>query len=326
MSVEVVPGGQRRIDRVLDPAFVEGVDQLGLPELRARREEAEAEEADVSYLRRLLQGRLDILRAELVRRSATDEQDVAGLLAGLPAILSDDSPGTFSAVPRVQVPSRAGEHRRRVERLVSDETIARLPELDVEELTRAVEVLSAGGGEGLDPPADRPAGGRRAPRRAGPPLPGRHRPGVAAPRVISSISSKSSSPVESGPMGTPMELNRVLIVDDDPAIRRVVSALLDLDEYGLLEAADGQAALEVVKVERPDLVILDLTMPRLDGLRACQALRSDPDLAGTRVLVLTGRDQPDDKAAARDAGADGYLVKPFSSLALLDAVKRLTDG
>jgi len=141
MSVEVVPGGQRRIDRVLDPGFIEGVGQLGLPELRARREQAEAEEADVSYLRRLLQGRLDILRAGLVRRSATDEQDVAGLLAGLPAILSDDSPGTFSAVPRVQVPSRAGEHRRRVERLVSDETIARLPELDVEELTRAVEVL-----------------------------------------------------------------------------------------------------------------------------------------------------------------------------------------
>ena len=74
---------------------------------------------------------------------AADEQDVAGLLAGLPAILSDDSPGTFSAVPRVQVPSRAGEHRRRVERLVSDETIARLPKLDVEELTRAVEVLAA---------------------------------------------------------------------------------------------------------------------------------------------------------------------------------------
>jgi CheY-like chemotaxis protein len=110
-----------------------------------------------------------------------------------------------------------------------------------------------------------------------------------------------------------MELNRVLIVDDDPAIRRVVSALLDLDEYGLLEAA---------RDERPDLVILDLTMPRLDGLRACAALRSDPELAGTRVLVLTGRDQPDDRAAARDA----YLVKPFSSLALLEAVKRLTDG
>ena len=79
-------------------------------------------------------------------------------------------------------------------------------------------------------------------------------------------------------------------------------------------------------VERLDLVILDLTMPRLDGLGTWAALRSDPELAGTRVLVLTGRDQPDDRAAARDAGADAYLVKPFSSLALLDAVKRLTDG
>jgi CheY-like chemotaxis protein len=82
----------------------------------------------------------------------------------------------------------------------------------------------------------------------------------------------------------------------------------------------------VVRVERPDLVILDLTMPRLDGLRACAALRSDPELARTRVLVLTGRDQPDDRAAARDARADACLVKPFSSLALVEAVKRLTEG
>jgi hypothetical protein len=142
MSVEVVPGGHRRIDRVLDPGFTEGVERLPLPELRARRDEAEAEEADVSFLRRLLQGRLAILRAELVRRSAGGAPDVAGLLAGLPSILSDDAPGTFGAVPRVQVPARATEHRRRVERLVSDETIARLPELDVEELTRAVAVLA----------------------------------------------------------------------------------------------------------------------------------------------------------------------------------------
>jgi two-component system response regulator MprA len=120
-----------------------------------------------------------------------------------------------------------------------------------------------------------------------------------------------------------MDVNRVLVVDDDPATRRVVCALLDLDEYGLPEAPDGLAALELVRVERPDLVILDLTTPRLDGLRACQALRADPELAATRVLVLTGRDQPDDRAAARDAGADAYLVKPFSSLQLLAAVRRL---
>jgi hypothetical protein len=140
--VEVLPGGQRRIDRVLDPGFVAGIAELDLAELRARREEAEAEEADISYLRRLLQGRLDILRAELVRRAHGGSGDVAELLAGLPSILTDEAPGTFPAVPRVLVPSRADQHRRRVERLVSDETVARLPELDVDELTRAVEVLA----------------------------------------------------------------------------------------------------------------------------------------------------------------------------------------
>ena len=90
MSVEVVRGGQRRIDRVLDPGFVAGVGELDLATLRSRREEAEAEEADISFLRRLLQGRLDILRAELVRRSAGGEQDVAGLLAGLPVVAAAD--------------------------------------------------------------------------------------------------------------------------------------------------------------------------------------------------------------------------------------------
>jgi hypothetical protein len=75
MSVEVVPGGQRRIDRVLDPRFTDRVDQLGLAELRARREEAE-----VSYLRRLLQGRLDILRAELARRYRDGTAQVSQLL------------------------------------------------------------------------------------------------------------------------------------------------------------------------------------------------------------------------------------------------------
>ena len=105
MSVEVVPGGQRRIDRVLDPRFTDGVERLDLAELRSRREEAEAEEADVSYLRRLLQDRLDILRAELERRSAGGDQDVAALLAGLPAILSDDAPAPSA-------PSRASSSRR----------------------------------------------------------------------------------------------------------------------------------------------------------------------------------------------------------------------
>jgi hypothetical protein len=143
MSVEAIPGGKRRIDRVLDPRFVADVDRLTLHELRRRRAEAEAEEEAVSYLRRMLQGRIDILRAELLRRSSAEGSgDVAGLVAGLPGILSDAGPSNFTAIPKIRMPLPNGTHRRRLERLVSDETIARLPELDAAELTSAVELLS----------------------------------------------------------------------------------------------------------------------------------------------------------------------------------------
>lgn len=157
MSVEVVPGGKRRIDRVLDPRFVAGVKGLGLDELRCRRGEAEVEEQSISYLRRMLHGRLDVLRAELVRRARGD-QEVTDLVAGLPGILSDAGrpapgpwgtpdpswPGSLSltALPRLRLHQPSSRRRRRVERLVSDETIARLPELEAEELTQAVEVLT----------------------------------------------------------------------------------------------------------------------------------------------------------------------------------------
>lgn len=144
MTVEAIPGGKRRIDRVLDPRFVADVDRLELDELRRRRGEAEAEEEGISYLRRVLQGRIDILRAELLRRSecADDGRDVAALVAGLPGILSDAGASGFTAIPKIRMPMPNGKHRRRLERLVSDETLARLPELEVDELTRAVELLS----------------------------------------------------------------------------------------------------------------------------------------------------------------------------------------
>jgi chaperonin cofactor prefoldin len=142
MSVEAIPGGKRRIDRVLDPRFVAGIDRLALEELRKRREDAEAEEEAISYLRRLLQGRIDILRAELLRRTTGCAGDVGGLVAGLPRILGDRGTSSFNAIPRIRMPLPDGQHRRRLERLVSDETIARLPDLNVEELSRAVELLS----------------------------------------------------------------------------------------------------------------------------------------------------------------------------------------
>jgi len=113
--------GNRRIDKVLDPEFVDGLDQISLDDLRERRKEADQEETDLSYLRRVLQGRLDILRAELARRSG-EETD---LVKELPRILADETgPNTHS--PRglgrlmSSEPSRADAHRRHVEALVAD--------------------------------------------------------------------------------------------------------------------------------------------------------------------------------------------------------------
>ncbi|HZD68548.1 MAG TPA: aerial mycelium formation protein [Actinomycetes bacterium] len=142
MSVEAIPGGKRRIDRVLDPRFVADVEALELDELRSRRCEAEKEERSISYLRRMLQGRLDILRAKLQRRAREGNQGMTDLVAGLPGVLSDARLGSFTALTRSRIPEPSSRQRRRVERLISDETVARLPEIEMEELSRAVEALT----------------------------------------------------------------------------------------------------------------------------------------------------------------------------------------
>jgi FtsZ-binding cell division protein ZapB len=134
--------GNRRIDKVLDPEFVDGLRQLSLDDLRERRREAEQEETDLSYLRRLLQGRLDILRAEVARRGG-EETD---LVQALPHILADDGP---ASAPRglgrhlAAEPSRADAHRRHLEQLVADVDLSNPDAHDDASLRRAIETLEA---------------------------------------------------------------------------------------------------------------------------------------------------------------------------------------
>jgi DNA-binding response OmpR family regulator len=112
----------------------------------------------------------------------------------------------------------------------------------------------------------------------------------------------------------------VLVVDDDDIIRRVVRTVLEADDFEVVEAKDGDEAIQKVSPEHPLVVVLDVMRPGLDGVEVCRRVRAD----GTKVLMLTARDDADVEQASKDAGADGFLAKPFSSVELLDKVEQLT--
>lgn len=140
--IEVRPGGRRRIDRVLDPAYVDGIAGRPLADVRELRDEAAQEETDLSYLRRLLHGRIDIVRAEQERRANGDDTKVVERLA---AILSANAlgPATGSGRHSTLEPSRAEAHRRHVEALVSDVDLSDVTSLPDERLDHALRTYLA---------------------------------------------------------------------------------------------------------------------------------------------------------------------------------------
>jgi two-component system response regulator MprA len=114
---------------------------------------------------------------------------------------------------------------------------------------------------------------------------------------------------------------RILVVDDEPAVREAVERALRLEGHDVALAADGGEALEALGLRRPDAVVLDVLMPRVDGLELCRLMRERGDR--TPVLMLTARDAVSDRVAGLDAGADDYLVKPFALEELLARVRAL---
>lgn len=119
-------------------------------------------------------------------------------------------------------------------------------------------------------------------------------------------------------------MKRILIVEDQGDIRKLIRMTLEFDEYEIHEAADGAFGLRMATAVKPDLVLLDIMMPgELDGLQVCQAIKADPALSATRVVLLTARGQAVDREAGERAGADRYLVKPFSPLQLIDTIDQL---
>lgn len=116
----------------------------------------------------------------------------------------------------------------------------------------------------------------------------------------------------------------VLVVEDSPMFRRMLSDMLQSLGYTrVLEAFSGQAALELLAEQRPDLVCLDLTLPDISGYEVCEFIRSTPVLQDVPVLMISARTQTMDRAQAEEAGASGYLIKPFTPEELPQQVERV---
>ncbi len=115
-----------------------------------------------------------------------------------------------------------------------------------------------------------------------------------------------------------MNGSRILVVDDEPQLRRVLRSTLSTLGFVVADAETGEAALELLREEKFDLILLDINMPGLSGLETCRAIRARSDVS---ILMLTVRDRAEDKIEALDAGADGYVTKPFDVNELLARIR-----
>ena len=117
-----------------------------------------------------------------------------------------------------------------------------------------------------------------------------------------------------------LALRIVLIADDEPSMRLLVHATIESDDYTVIEAVDGAEAWAMIQQHKPSLVLLDVQMPGQTGLDVLRLIKADPELIGTRVILLTSKAQESDVERGLIAGADFYLTKPFSPLDLLTRV------
>jgi DNA-binding response OmpR family regulator len=122
-------------------------------------------------------------------------------------------------------------------------------------------------------------------------------------------------------------MHKILLVEDHADIRRLIRMTLEFEAMEIQEAGDAAAGLALARQWRPDLVLLDVMTPGpLNGLDLCRALRADPALCEVPVLMLSARGHASDRQAGLDAGANAYLVKPFSPMQLLDMATQLVGS
>jgi CheY-like chemotaxis protein len=118
----------------------------------------------------------------------------------------------------------------------------------------------------------------------------------------------------------------VLVVDDDPVIQKLLQVNFEMEGYSVITASDGEEGLARAQSERPDAIVLDVMMPKMDGLEVARRLKGDPDTQGIPIVLLSAKAQQTDIQAGSATGADEYLTKPFDPLELLQRVESLIDS
>lgn len=119
---------------------------------------------------------------------------------------------------------------------------------------------------------------------------------------------------------------RVLVVDDDPMVTRLVRINLELEDFEVEEAWDGKSAMKILREQHPELLVLDIMMPQMDGWEILREVREDPELKDLPVILLTAKVQDQDMAMGWKLGADGYITKPFNPVNLADSLREVISA
>ena len=117
-----------------------------------------------------------------------------------------------------------------------------------------------------------------------------------------------------------MEDKTILVIEDNEMNMKLLRAILEVGKYRMLEATDAETGLRLVREHHPDLILMDIQLPGMDGLSATKIIKDDPDLKGIPIFALTGFAMESDKEKAADVGFTGYIVKPFSVKVLLETI------
>ncbi len=119
---------------------------------------------------------------------------------------------------------------------------------------------------------------------------------------------------------------KILVSEDNPDIRKILVMRLEINGYDVIQAQDGEEAVGKIKKESPDLVVLDLMMPKISGFEVCRMVKFDEKYKDMPIIVLSALDQQADREQAIENGADAYFIKPFDLELLLNKIKSLTSG